>query len=431
MVEQLLVGERAAVLADRYQLGRLIARGGMGEVYEAQDRELQRRVAVKVFRSAAGDRDRFRNEAITLAALSHPGLVRVFDAGEHEGDAFVVLELVDGPTLARRLRDGPVSPSEVAELGARVADALAHVHVSGVVHRDVTPSNILCGPDGRPKLADFGIARLIDTARVTAPAMAVGTAAYMAPEQVLGENVTPAADIYSLGLVLLEMLTGSRAYAGPSREAAVARLLRPPRVPDDVPRGWRHLIQDMTGGDPSSRPSAPQVRDRLESMGGARQPTSPPVAMPSTASFGGAAATSPETATVAVSAVDETAQLPVDLIPGAGPDRRRRIPALALLGVAALGVAAGMATVGGDGDGVRPPSTTAVLAPVATVPIAVPATAAPLPIEPADDPVATTVGRGGSGGAPGTPGDAPGNAEGDGKGNGEGREKDTKRGPKR
>jgi serine/threonine protein kinase len=265
----------------------------MGEVYEAQDRELQRRVAVKVFRSGADERDRFRIEAVTLAGLSHPGLVRVFDAGEHDGDAFVVLELVDGPSLARRLREqGAATPGEAAAIGARVADALAHVHAGGVVHRDVTPSNILCGPDGRPKLADFGIARLIDSARVTAPAMAVGTAAYMAPEQVLGEDVTPAADIYSLGLVLLEMLTGSRAYDGPSREAAVARLVRPPSLPDDLPRGWRRLIQDMTGGDPSSRrhtrgSGSSAVDRRSASPPRQRYRLRPPL-------FAGMAATAPE-----------------------------------------------------------------------------------------------------------------------------------------
>jgi hypothetical protein len=425
--------ERAAVLAGRYQLRRLIARGGMGEVYEAQDRELQRRVAVKVFRSGADERDRFRIEAVTLAGLSHPGLVRVFDAGEHDGDAFVVLELVDGPSLARRLREqGAATPGEAAAIGARVADALAHVHAGGVVHRDVTPSNILCGPDGRPKLADFGIARLIDSARVTAPAMAVGTAAYMAPEQVLGEDVTPAADIYSLGLVLLEMLTGSRAYDGPSREAAVARLVRPPSLPDDLPRGWRRLIQDMTGGDPSSRPSAPEVRDRLRSMGAARQSASPAIPAPSAASFAGMAATAPEAATVAMSAVDATALVPLQSIPGAGTDRHRRIPALALLlVVAALGVAvAGLATLGGGETG-RPPSTTSVMAPVVTGPVSMPATAAPPPTEPVGQPIDATPGGASPDGTARTDGEAPSGVEGEGRAKGQGKEKDDKRGPKR
>lgn len=371
-------GRPAAILAGRYQLDRLIARGGMSAVYEARDRELRRRVAVKVFRADVDSRERFRIEAVTLAALNHPGLVRVFDAGDHQGDAFVVLELVDGPTLARRVRDrGPSTPDEVAEIGARVADALAHVHSAGVVHRDVTPSNILCGSDGRPKLADFGIARLVDTARLTAPAMAVGTAAYMAPEQVLGEDVTPAADVYSLGLVLLEMLTGARAYDGPSREAAVARLVRPPRLPAELPRDWRRLIRGMTGLDPASRPSAREVRDRLLSMRGLHRPTVAPLAAVSaTAIARGDAGASPEPATVAMSAVDGTALLPAVVLPGPvrdhpGAGRPRRVPALAALAVAAVGVAAaGLAGFRGDGT-VRPPATTSVLASVGSVPVAV------------------------------------------------------------
>lgn len=427
-------GERAAILAGRYRLGRLIARGGMGEVYEATDRELHRTVAVKVFRSAADGRDRFRIEAVTLAALSHPGLVRVFDAGEHEGDAFVVLEFVDGPTLARRLREqGPVPPHQVAQLGARVADALAHVHEAGVVHRDVTPSNIICGPDGRPKLADFGIARLVDTARVTAPSMAVGTAAYMAPEQVLGEDVTPGADIYSLGLVLLELLTGSRAYGGPSREAAVARLARPPRLPTDLPRDWRRLIRDMTGADASHRPSAPEVRDRLEYLGAARQPASPLVVAPYAAAPAGALGTAPEAATVAIPAVDRTALLPAELIRGTDPGRRRRVPALALLGVVvALGAAAaGLASVSGSDTG-RPPPTGSVMSPVSTVPATVPATPPPPPTAPVADAGETAregvvpADTGGNGSQTGT-----GKENAQDKGKDKGKEKGNRRGPRR
>src|SRR5688572_5471821 len=202
----------------------------MADVYEATDHQLQRQVAVKVFRAAAtSDRARFDAEVVVLAALNHPGLVQVYDAGDQDGDAFVVLELVEGPTLATRLREvGPLPAVDVADLGAQVADALAYVHERGVVHRDVTPSNVLCGPDGRPRLADFGIARLVDTTRVTAAATAIGTAAYMAPEQVQGHDVTPAADVYALGLVLLELLTGRRAFEGTGHEVAVARLARPP-----------------------------------------------------------------------------------------------------------------------------------------------------------------------------------------------------------
>ena len=265
MIAALGVG---SVLAGRYELVRHIARGGMADVYEADDRQLQRAVAIKVFRAGAtADRARFDAEVVVLAALNHPGLVQVYDAGEHEGDAFVVLDLVDGPTLAARLASGgPVPPAAAAEVGAQVADALAYVHDQGVVHRDVTPANVLCSPDGRALLADFGIARLIDTSRVTAAATTVGTAAYMAPEQVQGLDVTPAADVYSLGLVLLELLTGRKAFTGTAQETAVARLVRDPDTSTNVPDAWRDLLRDMTERAPSDRPLAAQVRDRLRAL---------------------------------------------------------------------------------------------------------------------------------------------------------------------
>ncbi len=259
-----------AVLADRYELVRLIARGGMGDVYEAQDRLLRRQVAVKVYRAdALADRSRFDAEVHTLAALNHPGLVQVFDAGEHDGDGYVVLELVDGPTLRSVLAEHEtLSSTEVAALGEAVAAALAYVHGAGVVHRDVTPSNILCGSDGRPRLADFGIARLLDTSRITAVATTIGTAAYMAPEQVEGRDVTPAADVYALGLVLIEALTGRAAFAGVGHEVALARLARDPDVETDVPTEWHALLAAMTARDPGSRPTAAAVSTDLADLAG-------------------------------------------------------------------------------------------------------------------------------------------------------------------
>ncbi|MEO7429714.1 MAG: serine/threonine-protein kinase [Acidimicrobiales bacterium] len=257
------------VFADRYDLVRLIASGGMGDVYEAQDHLLRRQVAVKVYRaSALADRGRFDAEIRTLAALNHPGLVQVYDAGEHDGHGFVVLELVDGPTLRSIFEErGPLPAVEVADLGAAVAAALAHVHEAGVVHRDVTPSNILCGSDGRPRLADFGIARLIDTTRVTAVATTIGTAAYMAPEQVQGHDVTPAADVYALGLVLLEAITGRSAFTGVGHEVALARLARDPDVETDVPEAWHPLLREMTARSAEGRPTTAAVADRLMALG--------------------------------------------------------------------------------------------------------------------------------------------------------------------
>jgi hypothetical protein len=248
----------------------------MGDVYEARDRQLRRSVAVKLYRGTApADRSRFDAEVVTLAALSHPTLVQVYDAGEHDGDGFVVLELVDGPTLRQIIAErGSLPADEVASLGAAMADALAYVHDRGVVHRDVTPANVLCGPDGRPRLADFGIARLLDTTRITATASAIGTAAYMAPEQVEGKDVTPAADVYALGLVLREALTGRAAYSGASHEVAMARLVTDPDVVTDIPSVWTPLLAAMTARDPALRPPAAEVARLISQLD--QSPDGPP-----------------------------------------------------------------------------------------------------------------------------------------------------------
>lgn len=269
------------MLGDRYELIRHIARGGMSDVYEARDVLLQRPVAVKVYRATApADRSRFDAEVTTLAALNHPGLVQVYDAGEHEGDGYVVLELVDGPTLRSILGDrGPLPAVEVAALGSELADALEYVHTAGVVHRDVTPSNVLCGRDGRPRLADFGIARLLDTTRVTALATTVGTAAYMAPEQLEGLDVTPAADIYALGLVLGEVLTGRPGFSGEGHEVALGRLVREPDFGPELAPGWEVLLRSMTARQPDDRPTAATIGTRLAALSvaspGAEAPPAP------------------------------------------------------------------------------------------------------------------------------------------------------------
>jgi serine/threonine protein kinase len=257
------------LLADRYRLGEVLGTGGVAEVRRARDVVLARDVAVKLFRRGrdATDVRRFDNEIRTLAMLSHPGLVSVYDAGTSGETPFMVLELVEGRTLRDRVAQGPMGVGEVRRLGAALADALAHVHDHGFIHRDVKPSNILLGDDDVPRLADFGLARLADGARMTRADQVVGTAAYLAPEQVRGGKITSAVDVYALGLVLLECLTGHREYEGGEIEAAVARLHRPPVIPDDLPFDLARLLALMTSLSAGRRPTARECADTLLGSG--------------------------------------------------------------------------------------------------------------------------------------------------------------------
>jgi serine/threonine protein kinase len=253
-------------VAERYDVEGVLGRGGMADVYRATDTVLEREVAVKVMRGHAGDvgddanRDRFREEAKMVAALDHPGLVSVLDAGIHGDVHYLVMDLVDGKSLAALCRGTGLTGPEVGFVGAELASVLAYVHGRGIVHRDVKPSNILIGHDGVVRLADFGIARLLaDPDGHTAGGTTIGTAAYIAPEQVRGETVTPASDIYSLGLVLLEALTGQRAYPGGPMESALARLDVAPLIPVSLPTGWPALLTQLTDVDPARRPSADEI----------------------------------------------------------------------------------------------------------------------------------------------------------------------------
>jgi tRNA A-37 threonylcarbamoyl transferase component Bud32 len=259
----------AGVLGGRYVLEGLIGRGGMAEVYRAHDRVLGRPVAVKLMRSAVNeaDRARFTDEARALARLSHPGLVTMLDAATTDDEPYLVMELINGPSLTECCRGVALQPARVAAIGAQLADALHHAHEAGVVHRDLKPDNVLLTADGRALLTDFGIARLMsDTARHTVTGVTIGTAAYLAPEQVCGGRVTPATDVYALGLVLLEALTGERAYRGLPIEAALARLTTPPTIPDAVPSPWHGLLRSMTALEPAERPSSEEVAAWLRDL---------------------------------------------------------------------------------------------------------------------------------------------------------------------
>ena len=264
------------ILGGRYRLGDVIGRGGMASVYSARDENLGREVALKLFAPQSADADELKRqqaEIELLATLNHPSLVTLFDAGTDtripdEPRPFLTMELVDGQDLRSRIRHSPVPFDELAVIGAGLADALAYVHSLGIIHRDIKPANVLLvqvrpGEPLRPKLTDFGIARIVDGTRLTATGTMVGTAAYLSPEQARGADMGPASDIYSLGLVLLECIKGSVEYPGSAVESAVARLHRAPVVPDGVPAEWAQLIRAMTALDPLDRPAAADLEVAL------------------------------------------------------------------------------------------------------------------------------------------------------------------------
>lgn len=287
----------AELLEGRYQLGELIGRGGMAEVHRGVDLRLDREVAIKLLAHSPGaDRARFAAEARMLAQFNHPNLVRLFDAGDDGSVAWLVMELVKGTTLAERCHNGPLSDHDVTEAGRQLADALRYVHGEGVIHRDVKPSNILFD-DQRCLLADFGVARLVDSASLTVTGTMLGTPAYLAPEQVAGEPVGPPADVYSLGLVLAEALSGRRVFVGTAVETAAARLSKDPELPSGLAPEWRMLLRAMTRRDPAGRPSAAEVTELLDERLGLTRPMG---FVPLAAAAAGAGAGAGEALTVAI-----------------------------------------------------------------------------------------------------------------------------------
>lgn len=275
-------------LEGRYRVAEVIGVGGMSTVYRARDEALQRDVAVKVFppTDSAGEQERQRAEISVLARLAHPGLVAMLDAGAAGagigGQTYIVMELVEGPVLADVLAAGPLSGSQAAGVGAQLAEALVAVHDAGIVHRDVKPGNVLVadarwdrGSEAVPavKLADFGIARVVDAARLTATGTTLGTATYLSPEQAAGAAVGPASDVYSLGLVLLECLTGRKAFTGTVLEVVAARLTADPAIPRALDEPWVSLLEGMTRREPAERPPMPEVARRLVVLATGTEPT--------------------------------------------------------------------------------------------------------------------------------------------------------------
>ena len=269
----------------RYRLVRRIATGGMGEVWQADDTVLGRRVALKMLveELAADDRAtrRFVREARATARLAHPNVARVYDFGRGGGPPFLVMELLEGETLAARLASGPLPPAEAARVAAAVADALEAAHERGIVHRDVKPSNVVLTPGGEVKVLDFGIAAAADETHSTTGSGLYATVAYVSPERVAGEPATPASDVYSLGAVLYELLCGRPPFPG-SSPALVARAhLHDQPVPVRqlapwVPARLAEACEAAMAKDPARRPSsAASLAIRLRAASAAAPATVP------------------------------------------------------------------------------------------------------------------------------------------------------------
>jgi serine/threonine-protein kinase len=249
------------VLGDRYRLSHRIASGGMADVWAGDDQVLQREVAVKIMRPDADHEEvfalRFRDEAVNTARLLHTNIATTFDYGEHDGLAFLVMELIDGAPLSAVLRErGPLAAEEVRSIIGQAALALGVAHEARVVHRDVKPANILLREDGLVKLTDFGIARALDESGHTRHGELLGTPHYLSPEQARGERATGASDLYALGVVAHEMLSGRRPFdRGTPIATALSHLQEdPPPLPDGVPDDLSSVIEDCLEKDPEHRP---------------------------------------------------------------------------------------------------------------------------------------------------------------------------------
>jgi eukaryotic-like serine/threonine-protein kinase len=263
------------LLADRYEVGRLLGTGGMAEVYEGRDRLLARRVAIKVLLGELGQDPsflaRFKREAQAAASLSHPNVVAVYDTGVQDSTHFIVMEYVEGRTLRDLLRiGGPPPPERAALIAADVCNALAAAHARGLIHRDVKPANVMLTPDGTVKVMDFGIARATSSDTITQTHAVIGTAQYISPEQVEGREVDARGDLYSVGCLLYEMLTGRVPFAGESPVAIAYRHVRedpvpPRRINPRIPPALEAITLRAMAKHPANRyQTAAELRADLE-----------------------------------------------------------------------------------------------------------------------------------------------------------------------
>jgi serine/threonine protein kinase len=324
----------------RYTVEKTLGKGGMATVELAEDTQLGRKVAVKrLFASLAGDevfQERFFREARMAAALSHPNLVAVYDVGEDEGLPYIVMEYVEGETIAELMkRTGPVPPERAVDLLLQVCAGLEAAHAAGLVHRDIKPQNLLVRSDGVVKVADFGIARTVQATQLTQVGTVLGTAAYLAPEQAAGEQVTAAADIYSLGAVAYELLTGRTPYKFEAlAELAIKQQQPPPPLPDTPPALGAAVLRALAFKPEDRPPSAAMFARELAQA--SPEPPTEPLPRPQV------------TAATQVMAPTRTIQI----------SRRALLLVAALVGAALLGLLVGGLVLGGDSRVESPPPET-------------------------------------------------------------------------
>jgi serine/threonine protein kinase len=252
----------AVTLVGRYELGQMIGQGGMSQVWRARDHRLERDVAVKILHpglsSTPLNRERFEREALAAARVNHPNVVAVYDAGEQDGELFIVMECLPGHTLYEEMARGPIEVERARTIALQLLRGLGAAHALGIVHRDIKPGNVLFAADGTAKLADFGIAKFTEAADLTKTGQMVGTAQYLPPERLMGNDATASGDLYSLGVVLYEALAGRRPFEGETPLALVRAIESTTPTPirevrTDVDAGFARAIDGATAKDPAHR----------------------------------------------------------------------------------------------------------------------------------------------------------------------------------
>jgi serine/threonine protein kinase len=336
----------------------------MASVYRARDGELERPVAIKVLAEHLADtpdfHDRFLREARLAAQLSHPNIVQVFDVGEEDGRPFIVMECVEGATLADEVKErGRLEPAEVVDLALQICGGLEHAHAAGLVHRDIKPQNLLLRADGAVKIADFGIARAAETTKLTQIGSVLGTAAYLSPEQALGEEVTAAADIYSLGCVLYELLTGRTPYLFETLPELVVKHREEPIAPlrevrPDVPERLEAAVMHALARNPDYRPESAAALAEELAIASPDPPTRP---LPQASGVD---------ATEVLASPTQVQTRPIERAPRRqlAQPRDRRLWLLLAAVAAAVAIAIGIAVGSGGSGGTPPPSGTPAVEPV-------------------------------------------------------------------